>query len=293
MGKLGVDYAWTHPGGAALKGAGYQFACRYLSADTSKNISASEANDLRNSGLEIVVVWETTANRALAGSGAGADDARSALAQANAAGLSGVPIYFAVDFDAAESQQGAINQYMQGAASVLGKQRTGVYGGFYVVKRCLDAGVVTWAWQTQAWSGGQVDPRAHILQYAKTVTINGVQCDVNESLKSNFGQYGQNGEEDMAEKISLEAGRILYATELGYDGIRQNPKLQALRGDLDADINAKLVGKELTIALLRDLNNSPEAKDARTNAAGKEAELKAYRNNADTALLNKVRELLK
>jgi hypothetical protein len=53
---------------------------------------------------------------------------------------------------------------LSGAGSILGKDHVGIYGGYYPVKRALDAGVCKYAWQTYAWSGGQWDPRAHIRQ---------------------------------------------------------------------------------------------------------------------------------
>jgi hypothetical protein len=71
---------------------------------------------------------------------------------------------------------------------VLGRDRTGIYGGYYPVKRALDAGKATWAWQTIAWSGGQWDPRAHIRQ-GLTVTVGGCQVDVNDSRHPDYGQW--------------------------------------------------------------------------------------------------------
>jgi hypothetical protein len=72
MAVFGVDYAWGRPGAAALKRAGAKFACRYLSHDTTgKNLTRAEADELSAAGLWLVVVWETTANRALDGRAAG------------------------------------------------------------------------------------------------------------------------------------------------------------------------------------------------------------------------------
>lgn len=185
----GVDYAWTHPGGATLKTAGKKFACRYLSTDHSKNLTKAEADDLAAHGVASVVVWETTIKRALSGKTGGAADAKTAAGLAAACGMpSDRPIYFAVDFDAAPGQQTAINAYLDGAASVLGRARVGIYGGYYPVKRALDAKKATWAWQTAAWSGGQWDARAHIRQGAQT-TIGGVSCDLNTAMQTDFGQW--------------------------------------------------------------------------------------------------------
>ncbi|GAA0705511.1 hypothetical protein GCM10010193_70750 [Kitasatospora atroaurantiaca] len=186
----GVDYAWDHPGGAALQAVGATFAARYLSHDTSKAITRAEADDLAAHGIWLVVVFEDSAQRPLAGRAAGVADAQLAVAQAWAAGIpAGRPIYFAADFDVTADQQGAINDYLQGAASVLGVDRVGVYGGYRTVQRALDAGVCRWAWQADAWSGGQWDARAHIRQTDGTTTINAVECDWNTAMTADYGQW--------------------------------------------------------------------------------------------------------
>lgn len=185
----GVDYAWSHPGGAALEAAGKKFACRYLSTDSKKNLTLTEAEDLAAHGVSCVVVWESTASRALSGHAAGAADAKAAAAQAHAAGMpDGRPIFFAVDFDATAGQQAKIDAYFDGAASVLGVARVGIYGGYHTVKRTLDAGKARWAWQTIAWSGGHWDPRAVIRQGAQH-KINGVTCDLNTATAADYGQW--------------------------------------------------------------------------------------------------------
>jgi hypothetical protein len=196
----GVDYAWSHPGGAALKAAGKQFACRYLSPDSSKNLTRAEAADLAAHGIWAVVVWEGTAARAKAGKAAGVADAKTAAVQATTAGMPpSRPIYFAVDFDATSGDQTYINAYLDGAASVIGLARVGIYGGYYPVKRALDGGHATWAWQTTAWSGGQWDSRAVIRQGAQK-TINGVSCDLNTATADDYGQWmpGKTPEADVA-----------------------------------------------------------------------------------------------
>ena len=55
----GVDYSWEHPSPASLHAAGYRFAVRYLSYDTTgKNLSRSEANALWAAGVDVVANWE-------------------------------------------------------------------------------------------------------------------------------------------------------------------------------------------------------------------------------------------
>lgn len=188
----GVDYSWARPGGAALHASGYGFAARYLSHDPGKNISAAEANDLRNNGVDVVLVWESTATRALSGHDAGVQDAQAAVAQlADCGAPANMPIYFAVDFDANPAQQANIDDYLRGAGSVIGVDRVGVYGGFYIVERCHDNGTAKWFWQTLAWSGGQQFAGNHIYQDGRTDFNGG--CDIDEARQDNYGQWSKAG----------------------------------------------------------------------------------------------------
>lgn len=191
---LGLDYAGGRPGGAAITDAGYRFVCRYLTDGGSglpgKLLTTEEYGDLQSCGVRVVANWETTANRMLDGYNAGVDDARAADAQIQSIGHpSHRPVYFSADFDASPAQQAEINDYLRGCAAVIGIERVGVYGSYYTVQRCLDNHTATWAWQTMAWSGGQVEPRAHIVQRIGTVTVGGVDCDVNEAMKDDYGQH--------------------------------------------------------------------------------------------------------
>lgn len=190
---LGLDYAGGVPGGAAIMAHGYQFVVRYLSDGglnlPGKLLTAAEYGDLQRAGVSVCCNWETTATRMLDGFDAGVTDAQKAAAVCMALGHPPTrPIYFSADWDASPAQQAAIDAYLSGVASSLGLARTGVYGGYWAVKRALDDGKAQWAWQTSAWSGGNVDPRIHILQRIGYVDVNGVECDVNEARQLDFGQ---------------------------------------------------------------------------------------------------------
>jgi hypothetical protein len=191
MSVFGVDYAWGRPGAAALKKAGVKFVARYLSHGTSgKNLTATEARQLSDAGIWIAVVWETTANRALAGRSAGVADATAAAGQAKACGMpAGRPIYFAVDFDATSGQQDEIHAYLDGAAGVLGRGRVGLYAGYGPIKRAFDAKKITFGWQTYAWSGGKWDSRAQLQQYSNGHDVGGVDCDYDRAMKDDYGQW--------------------------------------------------------------------------------------------------------
>jgi len=190
----GIDYAFNpHPAIASIKAGGFGFVCRYMSPlpvndANGKNLLPAECAALLAAGLGVVDVEESDAARMQGGHPAGAADAQHGDAVTKALGMPGIPVYFACDWDAAPADQAAINAYLDGAASVIGHARTGIYGGFWPLSRALDAGKAAYAWQTSAWSGGQWDPRAHIRQSGSAV-IGGTVVDLDEAVKADFGQW--------------------------------------------------------------------------------------------------------
>ncbi|HYV35072.1 MAG TPA: glycoside hydrolase domain-containing protein [Gemmataceae bacterium] len=190
--RQGVDYSVDRPSPSALKAAGYDFVVRYVSpAGNAKNITPSEAQALQSAGIDIILVFESTANRMLDGFAAGVADANTAVTVATAAGApQGFFCYFACDFDASQSDQAPINAYLDGAASALGSvSRVGFYGGYGPVKNVLDAGKATKGWQTAAWSGGIRDSRISLFQHAGAVSIAGGSCDIDDGYASDLGQW--------------------------------------------------------------------------------------------------------
>lgn len=136
----------------------------------------------------MLVVWESTGNRAGAGKNAGREDAQEALRQANALRIpTGRPIYFAVDYPA---DPPTVAPYFRGVAETLTVGRSGGYGSHDVVKHLLDNKLVTYIWQTAAWSRGKRENRAHLYQHAGSVTIGSGEVDKNTMLQTDFGQWG-------------------------------------------------------------------------------------------------------
>lgn len=134
----------------------------------------------------------------------GRRDAKVAQKTAEALGRPKAPIMFSVDYDASPHDQVGINAYLRGVASVIGYARTGVYGSYYVTKRAADAKCARWLWATYAWSGGQVDERAHIYQYHNAVRVAGATVDLDRILPGGARAFGccchtasQSEEDDM------------------------------------------------------------------------------------------------
>jgi hypothetical protein len=201
----GFDYSWGRPNLVQLRQSG-TFVCRYLSYDAGKNLSKAEADQLKAAGLTIVCNWETTSDRADTGGYAGGiADATAALGQARACGMpDDRPIYFSVDEDTTVGPN--ITAYFQGVASVLGLERTGAYGSYKVIRGLLDAGLITWAWQTYAWSYGLWDNRAHIRQVQNGIKVGGADADLNQAHADDFGQWPitQDGKLTVAEIDDLK-----------------------------------------------------------------------------------------
>ena len=201
----GVDYAWARPDPAGLYAAGKRFASRYLSYDrTGKNLSADEAERLAAAGLAVVCNWEWHAGDARNGYDAGRTYAQEAVRQAAVCGMpAGRPIYFSVDYDPA-GVYGPIDAYFNGIASVLPVEQIGAYGGYDTINHLLGAGLIRWAWQTFAWSGGRWHPGAHVQQYRNGVVVAGGDLDLDRGMVADFGQWiPGGGEEDMADYGSL------------------------------------------------------------------------------------------
>jgi hypothetical protein len=174
----GGDYAWGAVPYDALRGHGWRFAMRYLSHDPSKDIDAVELAELHKRGIRVGLVWETTAGRALAGYDAGRIDAIASDQHAAGHGLLRAVVRFAVDQDVAPSQ---VFAYFRGVRSVLGAKRAGGYGSYRVVKALYEAGLISWPWQTYAWSSGLVYAHATEYQYHNGVTIAGLSTDLDKA----------------------------------------------------------------------------------------------------------------
>lgn len=188
--KKGFDYASARPDLDALREAGV-FVARYVCSTVgTKIITKEEADDIKAHGLGLVLVYERYDKEALEGRAAGHANALVALAQARAAGFpEDRPVYFAVDFDARPIHQPVIDEYLRGAAEVLGLARVGVYGGINLIDRCFASKTATWFWQTGAWSYHKESVHAHFVQMTDQngTIVGGEKVDINETRQPDWG----------------------------------------------------------------------------------------------------------
>lgn len=190
-----LDYSSGYPAPVAIKAAGYAGVVRYIGTPgRGKNLTRAEAQAMRAAGIPIALVYETSAGWALGGTQAGADAARASLADAAVCEVQVRCVYMAVDVDVTGAvQMQAVQQMLDGAAGVLGRNRVGVYGEADVIDACVP-GHAAYGWQTRAWSGGRLSGKAAILQQIGYVDVGGVQCDRSTVLKDDWGQWPYQGD---------------------------------------------------------------------------------------------------
>lgn len=218
-----LDYAGGYISGADLKAAGVTGVCRYINDGGTglpkKLLQAAEFIDLLKNGLTVDFNFETTANFMLTDNGAadaqaGLTYVRSLLDAAKDQGITHVLTYdangnivsvdidtykpvilFSADFDEAPAQDDAIFAFFDSAHSVLGDNLAGHscaggYGAYWILMRAFNSGHVYYLWQTEAWSGGNIDSDIALMQRNGLgyQTVDGVQCDINEAHKDDYGQ---------------------------------------------------------------------------------------------------------
>ena len=231
--REGYDYSWGRPSGAAIRNAGRDFVVRYLFDDGQggKGLDQSEINDLQANGIAIVPVYEEYAN-SFRGRGAGVAQAQRAQAALDKLSLDkSLPIYFAADWDTTEADQADINAALEGAASVIGLDRVGIYGSFYVMNRSRER--AKWLWQTYAWSGGQVADGIHLYQYKNGQTLAGHAVDFTRALQDQFGQSAVAGTPAPAGKTNEQLATEVLAGAWGNGDDRKN-RLTAAGFDYNA-----------------------------------------------------------
>ena len=212
-----IDYAMRQIPAADIRAAGYAGVINYVSTSRpgssfgAKPITRPYAESLTAAGLVIVSNFQygkpggTAPSDFTRGYAGGIADARTAWQIHTAAGGGqSAPIFFSVDDDISRDTWNTLAlQWFRGINSVLGIQRTGVYGGIDVCQWAAADGVIgsshspgrRWAWQTRAWSGNRVHPAAVLYQRIVSTASNpgplvgGIEVDVNDVLAQDCGQW--------------------------------------------------------------------------------------------------------
>lgn len=176
---LGCDTASTINSSTikTLVNGGYTFVCRYIKGNFA--LTASEKKIITDAGLYIVSIWEkgnptkvdyfTTSQ--------GTSDAKDAIDAAKDLGQpEGTPIYFAVDYDASDSDvRGAITKYLQAVKAVFADQgypyKLGLYGSGAVLSFFQNTFTYTWLSGSTGWRGSKDYTDYTMKQYDNQTTI--------------------------------------------------------------------------------------------------------------------------
>lgn len=212
-----IDFTHRQVPADQIKAAGYDGALVYVSelrpgADFDfKPVTRAYADSLRAEGLHVASCYQygkpgwPTPSDYTRGYDGGVADAETALRLHTAAGgPASAPIFFSIDEDIDhETWKTTAVEWLRGINSVLGVDRTGVYGHVGVCGWAIEDGVIGrstseghwWAWQTKAWSGGERDDRAVLYQAVVVsgsdpgIAMGGTHVDENEVLAADFGQW--------------------------------------------------------------------------------------------------------
>ncbi|BBY20316.1 DUF1906 domain-containing protein [Mycobacterium stomatepiae] len=212
-----IDFAARQIPAQQIRAGGYSGVVNYVSESRpgtsfgAKPITRSYADSLKAAGLVIVSNYQygkpgsSAPSDFTRGYAGGVADARTAWQLHTAAGGGqGAPIFFTIDEDINhDTWNRTALQWFRGINSVLGVQRTGIYGGIRACQWAAADGVVgssstpgrRWLWQTKAWSGSQVHPAAVLYQRVVSTASNpgpkvgGLEVDVNDVLASDCGQW--------------------------------------------------------------------------------------------------------
>jgi len=194
----GVDYSWGRPDPPCMFQAGIRFAVRYLGDDdTGENLTIAERDKLHAAGIKIGLVWQTGKAFMIEGTeDEGVVDANIAKTQARVLGQpTNLPIFFALDVNPntlTAVQWAKCQNYLEGVHSIIGKARTGVYGGWAAMDRLVPT-YAAWGWQTYAWStfDGVLrwSPKAHLQQYRNGQQVCNGLVDLDRSMISNLEAF--------------------------------------------------------------------------------------------------------
>jgi hypothetical protein len=212
-----IDFAERRIPPDQIKSAGYGGVVNYVSESRpganfeAKPITREYADALRAAGLQIVSNFQygkpgwSAPSDFTRGHDGGVADAQTALRLHNAAGGgNSAPIFFSVDDNIDLNTWNSVAvEWLRGINSVLGVERTGIYGHSNACGWAIKDGVIghsttagfRWAWQTKAWSNGEREPAAVLYQEVVNTPsspgplLGGINVDVDEVLAPDFGQW--------------------------------------------------------------------------------------------------------
>lgn len=212
-----IDFAERRIAPDEIKSAGYAGVVNYVSEARpgahfeAKPLTREYADALRAAGLHIVSNFQygkpgwPDPSDYTRGYDGGVADAHAALGLHTAAGgTASAPIFFSIDDDIDVNTWNTVAvQWFRGINSVLGVNRTGIYGHSQACGWAIRDDVIghsttaghRWAWQTKSWSHGEREPMAVLYQAVVNSPANpspllgGINVDIDDVLAADYGQW--------------------------------------------------------------------------------------------------------
>lgn len=219
-----IDYSAGKLSASAVKAAGYTGAIRYIDAPNllkTKHTNQAEYDDFIANGLDIQLVMEEGTGDPDGGYAAGVARAQRAKAGADFLGYGGL-IYFCNDRPTLPSATDW-QQYLVGAASVLGRGRVGAYGFANALNAAQNYASGFW----QAGRESDLVPHADVYQWNNgRVSVSGIECDLNKVIRiyglggggATSGSDYEYEEDDMPEPILMPASSGVSYKTLYFGG---------------------------------------------------------------------------
>lgn len=211
MAQWVLDYSFARPAISDMMAKGYTGVVRYLSPPPNgKNLDAAERDALLAAGLDIGLVWETSATRAEQGYNAGLSDAHRANGYADALNYpAGATIWYAVDENIPFAQ---VADYFRGIKDAGGRPWS-AYGNEETIDSVAGMGAAM-GWQVSTWddgSGPRVSPHAALVQEANMPADVG-GTDINSVHADNWGGWLSHGAALKGAKLTPEEHDMLVTT---------------------------------------------------------------------------------
>jgi hypothetical protein len=212
-----IDFAKRKIAPDQIKAAGYDGVVVWVSESRpganfeAKPVTREYADALRAAGLHLVSNyqygkpgWPDPSDYTRGHDGGVADAQTAQRLHAAAGGPDSAPIFFSVDDDIdLNTWKSVAIEWFRGLNSVLGVERTGIYGHARACGWAIDDGVIghsttaghRWAWQTSAWSHGERETRAVLYQAVvdspstPAIPLGGINVDLDDVLAADYGQW--------------------------------------------------------------------------------------------------------
>ncbi|MFI6368717.1 glycoside hydrolase domain-containing protein [Nocardia sp. NPDC050630] len=233
-----VDFAARLIDPVAIRDAGHSAVIVYVAPSRpgsnfgAKPIAKPYTDQLRAAGLDIASVWQygkpgnssAPSDWTTGYDGGQRMGIEAAERHRAAGGPDQAPIFFAVDEDISlDDWNTQAVEFFRGVNNAIGTERTGIYGHSRACAWAAQDAVIGsagggkfWAWQTRAWSGGEIAPEAVLYQRViDTPTspgplIDGSAVDVNDVLSAVYGQWSHYEQPEDLPMVKPEFEEIDY-----------------------------------------------------------------------------------